>query len=57
MRPVSSQPTKTKNTLHAIEKFSHIQLVVLGSFQLLACNFNKEITAVQISEKTVFWTS
>jgi len=43
MRTVSSQPIKTKNTLDAIEKFSHIQLVVLGSFQLLACNFNQEI--------------
>jgi len=43
MRPVSSQPTKTENTLDAIEKFTHIQLVVLGSFQLLACNFNLEI--------------
>ena len=43
MRPVSSQPVKTKNTLDAIEKFNHIHLVVLGSFQLLACNFNQQI--------------
>ena len=43
MRPVSFQPEKTKNTLDAIEKFNHIQLIVLGSFQLLACHFNQQI--------------
>ena len=26
-----------------IEKFNHIQVIVLGSFQLLACNFNQQI--------------
>ena len=36
-------PIKTKNTLDAIQKFNHIQLVVLGSCQLLACHFNQQI--------------
>ena len=41
----SSRPDKTENTLSAIEKFVAVQLVVLGTLQLLACLFGKEIHA------------
>ena len=40
----SSCPEKTKNTLEAIEKFLSLQLIVLGTLQLLAANFGSEIT-------------
>jgi len=40
----SSRPEKTKNTLEAIEKFLSLQLIVLGTLQLLAANFGSEIT-------------
>jgi hypothetical protein len=41
----SSCPHKTENTLSAIEKFVAVQLVVLGTLQLLACLVGKEIHA------------
>jgi hypothetical protein len=43
LKPISSQPVKTQNTFAAIEKFLLIQLVVLGTFQLLARRFGPEI--------------
>ena len=43
LKSTSSQPQKTQNTLAAIEKFLHIQLLVLGTLQLLACRFPLEI--------------
>lgn len=41
--PVSSNQEKTKNTLTAIEKFVLIQLIVVGTMQLLSIKFSKEI--------------
>ena len=46
----SSRPDKTKNTIEAIEKFLHVQLVVVGTLQLIACRF-----ALQISAGTRCW--
>jgi len=43
IKAVSSQPEKTKNTLDAIEKFTQVQLIVLGTFQFLACHFDQQI--------------
>lgn len=40
---VSSRPEKTEETLAKIEKFVAVQMVVLGTLQLLACNFGREI--------------
>jgi hypothetical protein len=34
--PSSSRPLKTQNTFEAIDKFLHVQLIVLGALQLLA---------------------
>jgi hypothetical protein len=39
----SSRPGKTRSTVRAIEKFFAIQLVVLGSLQLLARRFRAQI--------------
>lgn len=39
----SSRPDKTRSTLRAIEKFFAIQIVVLGSLQLLARRFASQI--------------
>ncbi len=44
-KPTSSKPSKTKNTLEAIEKFLHVQLVVVGTLQLIACRFAPQISA------------
>lgn len=40
---VSSRPEKTEETLGKIEKFVAVQMVVLGTLQLLACSFGREI--------------
>ncbi|MFQ5448566.1 MAG: hypothetical protein ACE5FF_16690 [Saprospiraceae bacterium] len=40
---VSTRPDKTENTLAAIEKFVAVQMVVLGTLQLLACRFGGKI--------------
>lgn len=40
---VSSRPEKTEETLAKIEKFVAVQMVVLGTLQLLACKFGEEI--------------
>jgi len=40
---VSSRPEKTEETLAKIEKFVAVQMVVLGTLQLLACKFGTEI--------------
>jgi hypothetical protein len=42
-KPVSSKPDKTENTIAAIEKFLHVQIVVTGALQLLACRFASQI--------------
>lgn len=42
-KKVSSRPERTENTLAAIEKFVAVQLVVVGTLQLLACLFGQEI--------------
>jgi hypothetical protein len=42
---VSSMPVKTRNTFAAIEKFLLIQLIVLGTFQLLSRRFGLKIAA------------
>ena len=42
-RPYSTHPERTKNTLAAIEKFVVVQLLVVGSLQLLAGRFVSEI--------------
>jgi hypothetical protein len=42
-RPYSTRPERTKNTLAAIEKFVVVQLLVVGSLQLLASRFVSEI--------------
>ena len=42
-RPVSSKPEKTENTIAAIEKFLHVQIIVTGALQLLACRFAHQI--------------
>jgi hypothetical protein len=42
-RSTSSRPDKTRSTLAAIEKFFAIQLVVLGSLQLLARRFSSQV--------------
>jgi len=39
----SSNPTQTKNTLAAIEKFVNVQLLVLGMLQLIAKQFPAEV--------------
>jgi len=39
----SSNPQKTQNTLAAIEKFIHVQMIVLGMLQLLARKFAKDV--------------
>lgn len=39
----SSRPEKTEETLAKIEKFVAVQMVVLGTLQLLACKFGGEI--------------
>jgi len=39
----SSNPTKTNNTLYAIEKFVNVQLLVLGMLQLIAKQFPKQV--------------
>ena len=39
----SSNPTQTKNTLAAIEKFVNVQLLVLGMLQLIAKQFPTEV--------------
>ena len=44
-RQSSSAPTKTQNTLAAIEKFVNIQLLVIGTLQLLAKSFPEQIKA------------
>ena len=44
-RQSSSAPTKTQNTLAAIEKFVNIQLLVIGMLQLLAKSFPEQIKA------------
>ena len=44
-KPISSQPAKTLNTFAAIEKFLLIQLMVLGTLQLLSRRFGSEIGA------------
>ena len=44
-KPISSQPAKTLNTFAAIEKFLLIQLIVLGTLQLLSRRFSSEIGA------------
>lgn len=41
----SSKPDRTRNTLAAIEKFLNLQLVVIGTLQLLAATFPKSIKA------------
>ena len=41
----SSRPAKTRNTLEAIEKFLHVQMIVLGALQLLARNFAHQVHA------------
>ena len=41
----SSNPTQTKNTLAAIEKFVNVQLLVLGMLQLIAKQFPVEVKA------------
>jgi len=41
--PISTCPKKTQNTLAAIEKFVFVQMLVLGSLQLIACRFESEI--------------
>jgi len=43
--PVSRKPGKTQITLEAIEKFVAIQIVILGTLQMLALRFPKEIIA------------
>ena len=43
-KQLSLKPEKTANTLAAIEKFVLVQMMVLGTLQLLACKFTKEIT-------------
>jgi len=43
-KQISSKPEKTANTLAAIEKFVLVQMIVLGTLQLLASKFAKEIT-------------
>ena len=42
-KPVSSNPEKTQNTLSAIENFVIVQIIVLGTLQLLAGRFSNEI--------------
>jgi DDE superfamily endonuclease len=44
-KPTSSRPSKTKNTIEAIEKFLHVQLVVVGALQLIAYRFAPQISA------------
>lgn len=44
-KQISSKPQKTEFTLAAIEKFVAVQLVALGSLQLLACLYGSEILA------------
>ena len=44
-KPTSSRPDKTKNTIEAIEKFLHVQLLVVGTLQLIACRFAPQISA------------
>jgi len=44
-RQSSSVPTKTQNTLAAIEKFVNIQLLVIGMLRLLAKSFPEQIKA------------
>ena len=39
----SSNPTQTKNTLAAIEKFVNVQLLILGMLQLIAKQFPAEV--------------
>jgi len=41
----SSNPKKTQNTLEAIEKFIHVQMLVMGMLQLLARQFAKDVHA------------
>ncbi len=41
--PVSAKPEKTENTVAAIEKFLHVQIIVTGALQLLACRFGSQI--------------
>jgi len=44
-KPTSSKPDKTKNTIEAIEKFLHVQLIVAGALQLIAFRFAQNINA------------
>lgn len=44
-KPNSSRPEKTQNTIGAIEKFLHVQLIVVGALQLIACRFAPQISA------------
>ncbi len=44
-KPTSSRPDKTQNTIRAIEKFLHVQLLVVGALQLIACHFAMQISA------------
>ena len=44
-KPTSSRPDKTKNTIEAIEKFLHVQLLVVGTLQLIAYRFAPQISA------------
>jgi hypothetical protein len=41
----SSNPTQTRNTLAAIEKFVNVQLLVLGMLQLIAKKFPAQVKA------------
>jgi hypothetical protein len=41
----SSNPTQTRNTLAAIEKFVNVQLLVLGMLQLIAKQFPEQVKA------------
>lgn len=43
-KQISLKPEKTANTLAAIEKFVLVQMIVLGTLQLLACKFSKQVT-------------
>jgi hypothetical protein len=44
-KPISTNPEKTRITLEAIEKFVIIQMIILGTLQMLALQFAKEIAS------------